>query len=136
MWRTGPSAQSHHNAQLMVQLFNNKGTLVALTPPSQGKVFQVGYPDIGATEWTRFSAAIQFDIQGHIHERDMPPYYINLCLYATGDNSTWAEFTGLKLEKAFDNETLRPTRYSPGWIIFSPSLDPDPRNPGFLLFER
>ncbi len=134
--RTGPSAQSHHNAQLMVQLFNNKGTLVALTPPGQGKIYQVGYPDIGATEWTRFSAALKFDIQAHIHERDMPPYYINLCLYATGDNSTWAEFTGLKLEKAFDNETLRPTRYSPGWVIFSPSLDPDPRNPGFLLFER
>jgi len=122
--------------QMMVQIFNNKGTLVALSPPGSGKIYQVGYPDIGGTQWTRFSAGIQLDLASFIHDRDMPPYYINLMLYTTGRPGSWVEFTGLKLEKAFDINSLRPTRFSPGWILFSPSLDPDPRHPGYLLFER
>jgi len=137
--RSSIAVEDLHSAQLMVQLFNSRGTLVALAPPSQGKVYQIGYPDVGGTEWTRFSAAIMFDGSTlQVDLKDTAPYYVNLMLYCTGPHGCWAEFTGLKLERAFNDEEryLRPTRFSPGWIVFSSSLEPDPCAPGFLLFER
>ena len=130
------------SAQMMVQLFNSRGTMINLNPDNiktvydMDKIYQVGFPELGGTEWTRFSAAITLVDDGSVHYNDQPPYYINLMLYTTGSPGSWAEFTGLKLEKAYDQQTVRPTKFSPGWLIFSPSLNPDPRRPGHMLYER
>jgi Tol biopolymer transport system component len=140
--RTSMDLEALSSAQMMIQLFNNRGTMINLNPLTaeaielRDKTYQVGFPDLGGTEWTRFSAAITLIPDGNVHINDQPPYYINLMLYIRGKPGSWAEFTGLKLEKAYDQETVRPTQFAPGWLLFSPSLNPDPRRPGHILYER
>jgi Tol biopolymer transport system component len=127
-----------HAAQIMCQLINNQGLAIDLTTPG-ADVFQVGLADIGGEQWTRFSAGIRFDPgikSGTDNWGDGPPYTLLLSLYSLGGVGATAEFTGLKLEKAFDSRSLAPTAFSPGWVLHSSSLLPDPNRPKSYMFER
>jgi hypothetical protein len=132
--RTSSSANHFHRGQIMTQLFNNRGLLIR--QDDRALVFQSGLVDLGGPTWARFSAALRFD-KDLFKVNDVPPYSMNLCLYSTSDEvGSFVEFTGLKLEKAFDQEQRYPTAFAPDWTIFSASKDPDPTRPGYFLFER
>ncbi len=130
--RTSTGSEDLRSAQLMVELLNNRGVPISL---GSGKIYQIGYPDIGASVWTRFSAAVRFD-KTYFGAADSPPYSVLLMIYTNGPPGSWVDVTGLKLEKAYDDEHLRPTAFSFDWTIFSGSLDMDPLDPGYYLFEK
>jgi hypothetical protein len=87
-------------------------------------------------QWNRYSAALKFD-SGIFGPEDQPPFSINLCLYSVcREVGSAVEITGLKLERAYDQDQRYPTAFGPDWTVFSASKDPDPVRPGFFLFER
>lgn len=132
--RTSTSANHWHRGQIMTQVFNNRGMLVPQTRNTLE--FESGLVDLGGPNWSRFSAALKFDA-GLFSENDIPPYTVNLCLYSTSEEvGSFVEFTGIKLEKAFDQTERYPTAFAPDWAIFSASKEPDPSRPGYFLFER
>lgn len=146
--RTEPGEVGRFTGQLMCQLFNNQGLLVSVTEPNKDE-FQIGLADIGGVDWTRFSAGIRFDpvfrsgtSQSDVNGTsldgwgDNPPYTMVLMTYSLGRRGAVAEFTGIKMEQAFDPNSLAPTAFAPGWLIHSSSLRVDPSRPNSLIFER
>lgn len=128
--RTSSGTQDIHAAQIMLQVMDGSGLLVDLSrsdPPS----FRVGIVDVGGSQWTRFSQAINFGTLA-----STGPYTLNLILFSLGGVGSYADFTGLKLEKAFDTEKLYPTRFGLGYSVFSPNRESDPRLPEGAFFER
>ena len=132
--RTSSSSSHHHQAQLMTQLFNNRGLLIPQVKDSL--VFQSGLSDTGGSQWNRYSAAIRFD-SGLLSDFDQPPYTVNLCLYSFClEVGSEVDIACVKLEKAYDQELRYPTAFGPDWTLFSVCKDPDPTRPGYYLFER
>ncbi|MBI3892625.1 MAG: PD40 domain-containing protein [Candidatus Wallbacteria bacterium] len=128
--RTSPGTQDLHAAQIMLQVLDGSGLLVdqaRADPPA----FRVGVVDVGALQWTRFSQAINFGTP-----KNPGPFTFNLVLFSTGGVGSYADFTGLMLERAFDKEKPYPTKFSLGWSIFSPNQDSDPRVPEGAFFQR
>ncbi len=136
--------------QIMLQLVNNQGMLVSLRNQDED-AFQIGLADIGGSEWTRFSAGINFEFGGASGNQlrsanvtgpsgvqpwgDSPPFSLILLLYGLGPKAI-VEFTGIKLERAYDQKTMAPTVFSPGWVLHSSSLKPDPRRADAFMFMR
>lgn len=127
--RTSASVGSQHVAQMTVQVLDKQGLLVDQTD-GEG-VYQRGLVDLGGGDWVRYSAGLQFR-QASGNE----PYSFNILLYSLGRVGSSADFTGLQLERAFDEKILLPSRFGLGWIVSSSSKDPDPRVEDGMLFER
>lgn len=141
--RTKGGGNRSHNGQIMCTLLNNQGLMVDLTTPG-ANVFQIGLADVGGGPWTRFSAGIRFDpsalksLSGETWG-DKPPFTVLLTLFVEEESiqtKATAEFTGIKMEKAFDTRSMAPTVFSPGWVLHSSSLRPDPSKPNHYIFER
>ncbi len=128
--RTSPGSQDVHAAQITLQLLDKNGLLVDQAqdkPP----IFQAGILDVGAERWTRFSQALNFGTPS-----SGGPYTLCLLLYTLGSIGSYADFTGISLERAHDPNKPYPTRFGLGRTLFSPSTQADPRLPEALLFER
>lgn len=143
--RTNGGTGAQQSAQLTVSVLNNRGLLVELNAPGRDE-FQIGLVDVGGDQWTRFSAGFRLSprdasplenlkIQGP-NFRDDPPYTLLLSLYSFGPGGSEAEFTGIKLERAFEPGTRAPTAFFPAWGIHSSSLRPDPGRANSMIFER
>ncbi len=137
--RTRGGLSGIHSGQVMCSLLNNQGLLVELTAPGEN-IFQTGVADVGGEVWTRFSAGIRFEPtqlkQGLGTWGDFPPFSISLMLYSLGGVGANAEFTGIKMEKAFHPQSRAPTVFGPGWMLHSSSLRQDPSRQNSFIFER
>lgn len=135
-----------HAGQIMTQLLNNQGLLVdhraTGSPPSVFfDEYQLGLTDIGGDAWTRFSCGIRLQPPLKTNPAlpgwgDRGPYTVVLLIYTLGGAGAIADFTGIKMEKAFDKTSKAPTVFSPGWTLHSSSLKPDPRKSESYIFER
>lgn len=128
-----------HSAQIMASVLNNQGLLVDLENQGSDR-FQIGIVDVGGEDWTRFSAALRFGnggIKGNADGwGDNPPYTIQLMLYSLGGVGASAEFTGIKMEKAYEFDKRAPTAFYPGWVLHSSSDIIDPSESSALIYER
>ena len=128
--RGSEGTTDRYAGQMMLQLLDKNGLLVDQERTGT-PAFQSGIIDVGASSWTRFSQALNFG-----SPPNGGPYTMILMLYSSGSVGSWVEFTGLKLERAFDTRKLMPTRFGVGWTLFSPDSGSDPRRPDDALFER
>jgi hypothetical protein len=128
-----------HSAQLMATVLNNQGLIVDLGTPGTDQ-FQIGIVDVGGEDWTRFSAALRFGDTGIKANGagwgDNPPFSIQLMLYSLGGVGASAEFTGIKMEKAYEFQKRAPTTFYPGWVLHSSSDFLDPSDSSALIYER